>query len=86
MGGATGTYEEIFAAFIAHTDYEVGRLIKAAQDGPAGENTLILYIVGDNGDDYSFGITGTENDPGDEISDENWERFSRFPTDINPVG
>jgi hypothetical protein len=26
------------------------------------------------------------NDPGDEISDENWEQFSRFPTDIDPVG
>jgi hypothetical protein len=22
----------------------------------------------------------------DEISDETWERFSRFPTDIDPVG
>jgi hypothetical protein len=26
------------------------------------------------------------NNPADEISDEAWERFSRFPTDIEPVG
>jgi hypothetical protein len=26
------------------------------------------------------------NDPADQISDENWAAFSRFPTDIDPVG
>jgi arylsulfatase len=52
---------EIFAAFVAHTDYEVGRLIDAVRDGPNGENTLILYVVGDNGDDSAGGRRGNDN-------------------------
>lgn len=40
---------EVYAGFIAHTDYEIGRLLTTVRSGAAGENTLILYIVGDNG-------------------------------------
>lgn len=40
---------EIYAAFLAHTDHEVGRLIRTVQEGPQADNTLIFYIVGDNG-------------------------------------
>lgn len=40
---------EVYAGFIAHTDYELGRLLRAVQEGPRGNNTLVLYIVGDNG-------------------------------------
>lgn len=40
---------EIFAAFLSHTDHEVGRLLQTVQQGPQGDNTLVLYIVGDNG-------------------------------------
>ncbi len=41
---------EVFAAYAAYTDYEIGRVI---QESPTNEgkldNTLIIYIVGDNG-------------------------------------
>jgi hypothetical protein len=40
---------EVYAGFIAHTDLEIGRLLDAVQNGPGSNNTLILYIVGDNG-------------------------------------
>lgn len=40
---------EVFAAFLSHTDHEIGRLLDTVQQGPQGDNTLILYIVGDNG-------------------------------------
>lgn len=40
---------EVFAAFLAFTDFEVDRLIQAARKAPGGENTLVLYIVSDNG-------------------------------------
>ena len=40
---------EVYAGFIAHTDAEVGRFLDAVRSGPDADNTLILYIVGDNG-------------------------------------
>ncbi|WP_206520298.1 arylsulfatase [Altererythrobacter sp. BO-6] len=41
---------EVYAAFVAHTDYEVGRLLQEIAETPGGrENTLVFYIVGDNG-------------------------------------
>jgi arylsulfatase len=40
---------EVYAGFIAHTDHEIGRLLDAIRSGPDGDNTLIFYIVGDNG-------------------------------------
>ena len=40
---------ETFAGFGEHTDHEVGRLVQALRDMGELENTLFLYIVGDNG-------------------------------------
>jgi len=40
---------EVYAAFLSHTDYEIGRLIDAVRAALGRESTLILYIVGDNG-------------------------------------
>lgn len=48
---------ENYAGFIAQTDYEVGRLLKAVQSGPNADNTLILYVVGDNGPCACTGLT-----------------------------
>jgi len=53
---------EVYAGYIAHTDHEVGRLLKAVQQGPRGDNTLILYIVGDNGASGMGGLEGTDAD------------------------
>lgn len=40
---------EVYAAMIAYTDHELGRLIQTVREGPDGDNTLILFVVGDNG-------------------------------------
>lgn len=40
---------ELFAGFVEHTDAQVGRLVDGLQARGLRENTLILYIVGDNG-------------------------------------
>lgn len=40
---------EVYAGYVAETDYEIGRLLEAVQTGPDGANTLIFYIFGDNG-------------------------------------
>jgi arylsulfatase len=49
---------EVFAGFMAQTDYEIGRLIRAVQEAPGGDNTLIIYIIGDNGADAASGRWG----------------------------
>jgi arylsulfatase A-like enzyme len=40
---------EVYAGFLAYTDFQIGRVIRAAQAGPNGDNTLIFFIAGDNG-------------------------------------
>ncbi|WP_206028431.1 arylsulfatase [Thalassoroseus pseudoceratinae] len=40
---------EIFAGFVEHTDTQVGRLVEGLEQRNLRENTLIFYIVGDNG-------------------------------------
>ena len=40
---------EVFAGYGAHVDYEMGRVIDAVAKLPDADNTLIIYIVGDNG-------------------------------------
>jgi arylsulfatase len=53
---------EVFAGFAEHTDYEVGRLVRAIEDMGVIENTLIFYIVGDNGSSAEGGPAGTYNE------------------------
>jgi arylsulfatase len=40
---------EVFAGYGEYADYEVGRLIQAIEDLGQLDNTLVFYIVGDNG-------------------------------------
>ncbi len=41
---------EVYAGYVAYTDHEVGRLLEAVRSGPGADgNTLVFYIVGDNG-------------------------------------
>ena len=36
---------EVFAAYAAYTDYEIGRVIQEVQDEGKLDNTLIIYIA-----------------------------------------
>ncbi|TWT46355.1 Arylsulfatase [Thalassoglobus neptunius] len=40
---------ELFAGFVEHTDFEVGRLVTGLEERGLRDNTLIFFIVGDNG-------------------------------------
>lgn len=40
---------EVFAAFLAHTDFHIGRFLDHLSAIGAAENTLVVYITGDNG-------------------------------------
>lgn len=51
---------EVEAAFMSHTDHEIGRLIQAVQQGPGADNTIILFITGDNGGDLEYGVEGKD--------------------------
>jgi arylsulfatase len=53
---------EVFAAFTAQTDYEMGRLLDAVRAQPDADNTLIFYIVGDNGASAEGGLVGLLNE------------------------
>jgi arylsulfatase A-like enzyme len=53
---------EIFAAYAMYTDHEIGRVIQAVQDIGKLENTLIIYINGDNGTSAEGGPLGTPNE------------------------
>ena len=53
---------EIFAAYAAYNDYEIGRVIQAVEDIGKLDNTLIIYINGDNGTSAEGGPLGTPNE------------------------
>ena len=53
---------EVFAAFAEHTDYEVGRLVDAIKAMGEMDNTLFIYIFGDNGSSAEGGLAGTFNE------------------------
>ena len=50
---------ENYAAFMAHTDHHVGRLIDSLEQSGELDNTLVFYIVGDNGASAEGGLEGT---------------------------
>jgi arylsulfatase A-like enzyme len=53
---------EVFAAYAAYSDYEIGRVIQAFEDLGRLDNTLIIYINGDNGTSAEGGPLGTPNE------------------------
>ena len=53
---------EIFAAYAAYSDSEIGRVIQAVEDMGKLDNTLIIYINGDNGTSAEGGPLGTPNE------------------------
>jgi len=52
---------EAYVAFLAHTDDQIGRLVKELKDSGQFDNTLFIYIVGDNGASAEGGLTGSLN-------------------------
>jgi arylsulfatase len=53
---------EVFAAYAAYNDHEIGRVIEAFEDLGKRDNTLIIYINGDNGTSAEGGPLGTPNE------------------------
>ena len=53
---------EVFAGFGEYTDHEIGRLIEAIKNMGQLDNTLVFYIVGDNGASAEGGTNGLVNE------------------------
>jgi arylsulfatase len=52
---------EVFAGFMSQVDHEVGRVIDAFRDTGQIDNTLIIFIAGDNGASLEGSLDGTDN-------------------------
>jgi arylsulfatase A-like enzyme len=52
----------VYAAYLAYTDHEIGRVIQAVDDMGKLDNTLIIYISGDNGSSAEGTPLGTPNE------------------------
>ena len=53
---------ETFAGFMGHTDNEIGRLVTAIDGIDELDNTLFIYIMGDNGSSSEGALVGTYNE------------------------
>jgi arylsulfatase len=52
---------EVFAGFMAQTDHEIGRVIDSLRQTGQLDNTMIIYIPGDNGASLEGNFYGTDN-------------------------
>ena len=53
---------EVYAAYLAYADHEIGRVVQAVEDMGKLDNTLIIYISGDNGASAEGSQTGTPDE------------------------
>jgi arylsulfatase A-like enzyme len=53
---------DVYAAYLAYTDHEIGRVIQAVQDLGKLDNTLVIYISGDNGASAEGSPNGTPSE------------------------
>ena len=53
---------DVFGAYLAYTDHEIGRVIQSIEDLGELDNTLIIYIAGDNGASAEGMLNGTPNE------------------------
>lgn len=53
---------EVYAGFMEHTDHHVGRLVAAIRELGALEDTLVYYVIGDNGASAEGTVNGTFNE------------------------
>lgn len=53
---------EVYAGMLAHTDYQIGRVIEELRAQGELDNTIVVYIQGDNGASAEGGLTGTASE------------------------
>ena len=53
---------DVYGAYLAYADHEIGRVIQSVEDQGELDNTLIIYIGGDNGASAEGMVNGTPNE------------------------
>lgn len=53
---------EVYAAYLHFTDHNIGRVVDCIKDLGVYDNTLIIYIMGDNGGSGEGSLQGTTNE------------------------
>ena len=53
---------EVYAGALSHADFQIGRVIDAVADSGQLDNTMIIYIMGDNGASAEGSLQGTSNE------------------------
>jgi arylsulfatase A-like enzyme len=53
---------EVYAGFLEHTDHHIGRLLDSLEDIGVLEDTLVYYIIGDNGASAEGSVQGSFNE------------------------
>jgi len=53
---------DVWAAYMAYTDYEIGRVIETIEKLGQSDNTLIIWVCGDNGMSGEGSMNGTPNE------------------------
>ena len=55
-------FAENYADFLSHVDHQIGRLVDALDGMGELDNTLVIYIIGDNGSSAEGTLTGLLNE------------------------
>ena len=55
---------EVYAANLSHADHQIGRLLDAIEESGQTDNTLVIFIMGDNGASAEGSMQGTTNEVG----------------------
>jgi len=64
---------EVYAATVAQSDYEIGRIIDALEQSGQLDNTLVIYLEGDNGASAEGTMQGTTNEVSAQYAPESLE-------------
>jgi len=73
---AASVLMELYAGFAEHMDAQVGRLVDALAEMGELDNTLIMYVLGDNGASPEGGLMGTINE---------YREWSGLPTSAQEI-
>ncbi|MCP3469999.1 arylsulfatase [Bradyrhizobium sp. CCGUVB1N3] len=53
---------EVYAGALSHADYNIGRLLDAVEQSGQMDNTLVIFMMGDNGASAEGSLQGTTNE------------------------
>ncbi len=77
-------FQEAYAAFLEHTDYEIGRLITHLKTINQFDNTLFVVVVGDNGSSKEGTQTGVHSGYINALAEK--DRIPALLKDIDNIG